>query len=138
MHPGGSPGSRDLGPIRWIEVVSGLDSPDVAEDPASPPLLQVDLQPGSAPVIALRGDLDPHTAPLLEAALADLGSGPNMDRVVIDLGGISFIDSSGLRVFVTARASLADAGIELALRNPSANTRRLLDITGLGELITVE
>ena len=62
----------------------------------------------------------------------------SMERLVLDLGGLAFVDSSGLRVFVTAREALSNRGAVLALRNPSPNTRRLLDIAGLGEIIEVE
>jgi anti-sigma B factor antagonist len=110
----------------------------VAESSNHRPLLDVEVTPGPEAMVALRGDLDPHTAPLLEAAVREIRSDDGTQRVVIDLGAITFIDSSGLRVFVAARESLASQGIDLALRNPSANTRRLLDITGLGEIITVE
>jgi anti-anti-sigma factor len=110
----------------------------VADDSNRRPLLEVDVAPGDEPVISLRGDLDPHTAPLLESALAEAADTSGVTRVVIDLAGVSFIDSSGLRVFVAGRELLAGKGAALALRNPNRNTRRLLDITGLGEIIDVE
>ncbi|QXC61525.1 STAS domain-containing protein [Aquihabitans sp. G128] len=101
-------------------------------------LLDLDVAPGATSTITLVGELDPATAPQLEEAIDGLLGDGTVDRVVLDLTGLTFLDSSGLRVFVTARQSLADRGGELALRGPSANTQRLLDITGLGELISVE
>ena len=101
-------------------------------------LLDVRVDPGPLTTIALSGDLDPATAPNLEAAIARAAEDPSVERVVLDLGGLAFLDSSGLRVFVTARESLRSRGAELALRNPTTNVRRLLDITGLGEIIDVE
>ena len=100
--------------------------------------LDITMTPGPTTVLALAGDLDPATAPLLEAALAEATAPGGVERVVLDLAGLAFLDSSGLRIFVTSREALAAQGATLALRSPSANTRRLLDVTGLGEIIDVE
>ena len=101
-------------------------------------MLDLAVEPGPVARISLTGDLDPSTAPLLEAAVDELVADDGVERVELDLGGLAFIDSSGLRVFVTAREALSQRGAALALCNPSGNTRRLLDITGLGEIIDVE
>jgi len=101
-------------------------------------LLDLAVDAGATTTITLVGELDPATAPQLEEQIDGLLADEAVSRVVLDLAGLTFLDSSGLRVFVTARQSLADRGGELALRAPSANTQRLLDITGLGELISVE
>lgn len=101
-------------------------------------LLDLDVDAGTTTIIRLGGDLDPATAPLLEQAVQQAVDTAGVDRVVLDLGGLAFIDSSGLRVFVTARQALSERGATLLLRNPSANTKRLLDITGLGEIISVD
>jgi anti-anti-sigma factor len=47
--------------------------------------------------ITLRGELDLATAPRLEHALADAG-----EDVVIDLRGLTFMDSTGVRVLLEA------------------------------------
>ncbi len=101
-------------------------------------LLDIAVAGGAHTVLALTGDLDPATAPQLEQAIADAGAQAGVEQVTLDLAGVSFLDSSGLRVFVTAREGLRAQGAELALRNPSANIVRLLDITGLSEIIAVE
>jgi anti-anti-sigma factor len=101
-------------------------------------MLDLDVDHGPTTTIALSGDLDPATAPSLEAAIATLVDDAAVKRVVLDLGGLDFIDSSGLRVFVTTREALSQRGAALALRGATSNVRRLLDITGLGEIIAVE
>lgn len=107
-------------------------------DPSRSSLLDLSVTPGAETVIALTGDLDPATAPALDAAIAEAAATDGTQRVVLDLAGLGFLDSSGLRVFVTAREALRERGAELALRNPSRNAVRLLDITGLSEIIAVE
>lgn len=101
-------------------------------------LLDLTVEAGSTSTISLVGELDPATAPQLDREIQRLLDDGLTERVVLDLSGLTFLDSSGLRAFVTARESLTSRGGELALRGPSANTLRLLDITGLGEIITVE
>ncbi len=108
------------------------------EDSPRTALLDLQVTDGSQATILLSGELDPATAPQLDTAIEQVLSGSKVDRLVLDLSGLSFLDSSGLRVFVTAREALSAQGGELALRGPSANTQRLLDVTGLGEIIAVE
>ena len=115
-----------------------LRSDAVADDIPSTDQLTVTIDPGPTTTIVLAGDLDPATAPQLEAAVTAAAAADGVDQVVLDLGGLSFVDSSGLRVFVLAREDLTSRGRGLQLRNPSPNTRRLLDITGLGEIIAVD
>lgn len=75
--------------------------------------------------IVLVGELDLHTAPLLEAELTRAPSG----TVEVELSEVTFIDSSGLRVLVAERQKRGPDG--LVLRAPSAVVRRLLEVTGL-------
>lgn len=110
----------------------------VPEEPTRSAMLDLEVERGPVTNVALSGDLDPSTAPLLEAAVDELVADESVTRVELDLGSLAFIDSSGLRVFVTAREALSRRGAQLALRNPTDNTRRLLDITGLGEIIDVQ
>lgn len=91
--------------------------------------LQVDIG-SEVTVIRLDGELDPHTAPLLQREfdrVVDLGA----TRVVFDLRDLRFIDSSGLRVVISAHRRLTTSGGSFALASPNDTTRRLLEITGL-------
>lgn len=101
-------------------------------------LLDLDVSTGSKAMITLTGELDPATAPKLDAEIERVLAAGSVERLVLDLSGLTFLDSSGLRVFVTARESLVGQGGELSLRGTSANAKRLLDVTGLGEIIDVE
>jgi anti-anti-sigma factor len=92
--------------------------------------LQIAGGAGGERHLVLQGEIDAHTAPDLEVRLASLGDG---DDVTVDLHDVSFIDSSGLRVIITAHTALEAAGHQLKLPSPSAPVRRLMDITGLTE-----
>jgi anti-sigma B factor antagonist len=99
--------------------------------------LTVDVQEGTPPTLVLTGEVDPHTASQLEDALnAQIEAGATAVR--IDAAGLAFIDSSGLRVLVDAHRRLgADASV-LVLASVSPTFRRLLEVTGLDEHVTIE
>ena len=106
---------------------------DVPSDLDEPLMIRVDDE-GSDTVFVLRGELDPHTAPSLRTEIDRVFESGRVN-LVLDLSGLSFIDSSGLRVIISAHKDAAERDGYLVLRSPSQTTRRLLDITGLLEHI---
>jgi anti-anti-sigma factor len=101
-------------------------------------MLEIVALPGPQTTVSLAGELDPATAPDLQARLLQLATDAAVTSVVIDLTQISFLDSAGLRVLVSANEALRARSADLILRGPSPNVRRVLEVTGLTELITVE
>jgi anti-anti-sigma factor len=87
-------------------------------------------------VLHLDGELDPHTAPLLKQQVDELAEAGSLD-VVLDMSRLAFIDSSGLRVVISAHREMADRGGQLTLQSPSATAQRLLEITGLVDHIAI-
>ena len=87
-------------------------------------------------VILLRGELDAHTAPQLDEVIVDIVTG-GAEQLVLDMGGVEFVDSSGLRSLIRARTE-GDAERVVVIRDPSAATLRLLEITGMTEHFTIE
>ncbi len=85
---------------------------------------------GDQVVLVLVGELDPHTAPTLRSGI-DGAVTDATTSLVLDVAGLEFIDSSGLRVIISAHKVMDDRGGRLVLRAPTENTRRLLEITGL-------
>lgn len=88
-------------------------------------------------VLVLRGELDPHTAPTLREHIDEAVAGP-ADVLVLDVRGLRFIDSSGLRVIIGAHKTMTARSGRLVLRDPTDTTRRLLDITGLTDHIALD
>lgn len=112
----------------------------VTADLEHPLVITVEAE-GSETVLRLTGELDPHTAPLLQEDIDAVRSATGEATpatVVLELSGLTFIDSSGLRVVISAQKSLAADGGRLVLRGPSETARRLLEITGLVDHIAVE
>lgn len=86
---------------------------------------------GNAHVIIVRGDVDIGTTPLLSSALGTAVLG-GRDRVVIDMSDVSFIDSSGLSVLLSALRRLTREGRTLAVACREGElVHRLLAFTDL-------
>lgn len=91
---------------------------------------------GSRLDLAVAGELDLYTAPRLEEAVA-VETSTGASEVVLELSGVTFVDSSGLSAIITLHQQLTASGATLALRNPSAFVVRLLDLTGVAGALTV-
>jgi anti-sigma B factor antagonist len=79
------------------------------------------------------GEIDSHTAPKLASSMETLPD--HATTVVADFSGVSFMDSSGLRVLVEASARAAEAGSKLVILNSSAAIRRVVEISGLADTL---
>ncbi len=89
------------------------------------------------PVVGVRGEVDLYTGPMLWDRLSGvIGSGER--RVVLDLAEVGFMDSTGISVMVMALRHIRDEGGELVVRSPSRSTFKLLELTGVARLVTVE
>jgi anti-sigma B factor antagonist len=87
-------------------------------------------------VLAVEGEVDTLTAPQLEAALSALLDDPD-PVLVVDLGGVTFLASSGLAVLIRAAHRAEAGGRRLRLVASSRAVRRPLEITGADELFDV-
>ena len=91
---------------------------------------------GEHTVLAVSGEVDVYTAPALRDRIADLlDSG--QQRLVIDLGGVEFLDSTGLGVLVAGLNRAREVGGSLSLVCPQERVLKLFRITGLDEVFTV-
>jgi anti-sigma B factor antagonist len=92
---------------------------------------------GSQVVIGVRGELDLLTAPDLGAVL-DAVVDRGHPYVVVDLREVAFVDCFGLGVIAATSTRLRPAGGLLVLRSTPPSTRRILDITGVSDLVQFE
>jgi anti-sigma B factor antagonist len=85
--------------------------------------------------LTLRGELDIATAPELEDLLTERIDANQ--EVIVDLRGLEFMDSSGIRVLVAAHARAGRAGTRLFIVRPAPGTAvaKIVEVAGLdGEL----
>lgn len=90
-----------------------------------------------AVVVRATGEIDLHTAPLLDepVRIAVESSSP---RVVVDLSQTHYLDSTGLAVLLRAHKQLREAGRCFVLRTSQPRVLRLLGLAGLSRLMTIE
>ena len=87
----------------------------------------VEVRPGEFEV---SGEIDAHSAP----ALAEHLAAQSVPTLVLDLAGVTFMDSSGLRLVVTLHQSAQSGGPALVIKDPSRPVERLFEIAGLGDV----
>jgi anti-anti-sigma factor len=92
--------------------------------------------PSGERVLRVHGELDIATAGDLERAV--LRPREPGERVVLDLKGLRFMDSTGLRVLLRARTESKAGRWELYLRSVPANVQRLFSISGVQDAVPPE
>lgn len=101
---------------------------------AATPYFEVHLSEGSDPlVVAATGELDAASAATLSEALD--GARERGGPVVLDLAGVTFVDSSGLRVIAAEHVAATDGGWSFRIVGPSDRVRRIFEMTGLDALL---
>jgi anti-anti-sigma factor len=99
----------------------------------APDQLRIDTrQESDRVVLSLTGELDMANAPLLESEIASQQLAET-STVVFDLQGLTFLDSTGLRIILAAREQCWRRGQEFAVTPGSEQVQRLLSVTGVGE-----
>lgn len=88
---------------------------------------------GTVAVVAPTGELDLSGAAVLEAELERLAVDPELAAVVLDLRGLEFMDSSGLRLVVLADMRAREAGRRFALVRGGETVHRVFEITRMSE-----
>lgn len=91
---------------------------------------------GDAVVVAVEGELDLFTAPYLRDEVREAIK-QDGNRLVFDLGALSFMDSSGLSVLIEAWRLATSEGGGVSLAAPQAPVARILRTTGLDRRIKV-
>jgi anti-sigma B factor antagonist len=88
---------------------------------------------GTVAVIAATGELDLPGAAVLEAELERIEADPELGAVVLDLRGLEFLDSSGLRLVVLADMRAREAGRRFVLVRGPETVHRVFEITRMSE-----
>jgi anti-anti-sigma factor len=103
--------------------------------PVNPFAIRIQESGGTAR-IELDGELDIASTPSAEAELRRVEeSGAGV--IVVDLRGLTFMDSTGLRLLVSADARARDGGHRLVIVRGPASVQRVLELTGLDTRLEV-
>jgi anti-sigma B factor antagonist len=87
--------------------------------------------------VRLEGELDLETSQELDRQLAAIDAA-RLKRLVIDLHGVTFMDSRGLSSIVRAHQSAEENGYALVVRRGSNQVQRLFALTGVDERLTFD
>lgn len=91
---------------------------------------------GNQTIVSVCGELDVYTAPDLEESLEEL-VGAGKTNLVIDLTGVTFLDSTGLGVMVKALKWVREASGALQVVADEERIARVFRITGLDEIMSL-
>jgi len=97
---------------------------------------EVSAAPGEADswVLTIVGDVDLATAPEVLDAGNDVFAKAEPSRLVLELSGVTFIDSTGLGALVQLRNLTQERGIALLLSSPSRSVSRAMSLAGLADV----
>ena len=96
----------------------------------------VDREDGDA-VVHVRGEVDIYTAPQLRDSVLDVLA-EGVQRLVLEVAGVRFMDSTGLGVLAMAHKKLSAVGGRVVVRSPSPTIRKLLELTKMNTVVEVE
>ena len=82
--------------------------------------------------LVARGELDMYVGPVIVDRVSELAE-QGVKLVILDLAGVSFLDSSGLRGIIKATDVLANHDGRLLIEGATGATQRVLEITGMLE-----
>ena len=88
---------------------------------------------GDRMIIAVTGRVDTTTAPELDAGLKLAGK----ETLTLDLSGVPYMSSAGLRCLLTAQKTMMAGGGSMTIVGVQAAVREVLDITGFSSILTL-
>ncbi len=92
----------------------------------------------NATTILLSGEIDHHGARTMISQLEETISTWLPAHLVLDLSGVTFMDSSGIAVLLRTLRQMNHLGGSLRVTSIPTQARRVLDAAGVGRLITLD
>jgi anti-sigma B factor antagonist len=97
--------------------------------------VSIDERADAYSVVAVRGEVDLHTAPKVQYAIERGSEG--VKAVVVDMGGVVFMDSTALSTLMRAKESLERKGTSLRLTALSRAVKRIFAVTGFEDYFDI-
>jgi len=88
-------------------------------------------------IVTISGEIDLYTAPRLHSELGAVLADGMPTRVVIDMSGVEFCDSTGMNVLLSCLRRVRERGGELEIASPKPAVRKILQVTGLDSVFTL-
>jgi anti-anti-sigma factor len=88
----------------------------------------------STVTIVLAGDLDATAAPTFQQTV-DQAVGPEMRRLVLDMSGLDYLSSAGLRQIIYARQKMADE-VQVVLVGANDRVTQTIKLVGFDQSVT--
>jgi anti-sigma B factor antagonist len=95
-------------------------------------------RPDGATCLSVDGEIDISSDNHFRTTVMGLVGEPAVRILLLDVGGLMFIDSNGVTVLVKARRAAAERGISFSMINVREPIRGLLKILGVYEMLTQE
>jgi anti-sigma B factor antagonist len=100
--------------------------------------LEIDVaRNGACSVVRVRGDIDMKTSPELRAVILDLFDKRAQERVILDLKGVPYIDSSGVASLVEGLQEAKRRNARFILSSLNDGPRHVLDLTRLTSVFEI-
>ncbi len=87
--------------------------------------------------MSVAGEIDLYTAPRLHGELITALAEGGPARIVVDMSGVEFCDSTGMNVLLAAQRRARERGGDVQLAGPRPAIRKVLQVTGLETVFTV-
>lgn len=93
---------------------------------------------GDVMTASLFGEIDHHTAKSVRCAIDDAMYLHRPNKLDLDLGGVDFMDSSGLGLILGRMSKAEEIGCRVIITKASERVYKVLELAGIGRLITIE
>ncbi len=87
-------------------------------------------------LMTITGRVDSSTAPDFDKALQSLINA-NRTQIVLDMKGVEYLSSAGLRAMVSAVKATKSGGGDVRIAQPSKRVREVIDLAGLNSIFTI-
>lgn len=87
--------------------------------------------------LPLEGEIDLHRSPRVERSLASMIK-KKPDLIIVDLSGVTFIDSSGMAVLIRALQNVKEYGGKLSLSGMNDHVRPIFETARLDQLFVID
>ena len=87
--------------------------------------------------IFLSGELDHHSARQAMETITEAIDGSLPRQVLLDMSGLSFMDSSGIAVIIRVSRRMKNLGGRAWIENPARQALRVIDASGIDRLVPV-